>query len=251
MQPYLEIFGNKIPSYGFLLAVAYAAAFICALLRRKKYDMSLLDTTVAMFMAGFGALMGGKIFYVLQGIPEFIYLHNETGMNFLEYFNSAGFIYYGGFIGCMLMLLLCAKVYAIPALKLTDALLPALPLAQSIGRVGCFLAGCCYGMPLKGGIIMTQQSHEMFGVALLPVQLIEAVACIALFIVMLVYESKPRRPGGMLCFYFVGYGIIRFVLEFFRYDDIRGFVSVLSVSQWISLGLIAVGLVVFIIRRKK
>lgn len=254
MYPYLEIFHKQIPSYGTLLLLGFAAAFIVAMLRHKINGLSKTDTLVAMFMVGAGALIGGKLFHVIQGLPGYFAVSVPAGVSFIDYFNNAGLVYYGGFIGAILMLMLFCAVYKEPFWRVLDALLPSLPLAQAIGRVGCFLAGCCWGMPYEHGFFISPNSpiaEAPKDVALLPVQLIESACTLVLFIAMTAYGRKVRKPGKILALYCLGYGITRFVLEFFRYDAVRGFLGSFSVSQWISLILIAAGIFFWFFYRPK
>ncbi|MDL2237561.1 prolipoprotein diacylglyceryl transferase [Christensenellaceae bacterium OttesenSCG-928-K19] len=244
MHPFFTILGTQIPAYGTMLLLAYFAALIVAILRHKTNGMSPLDVFVAMILAGAGAFLGGKLFAVIQGLPLFFELQATTGLTFYKYFTSqAGMVFYGGFIGCILFILLFCVIYKIPAWKVLDTLLPSLPLAQAIGRVGCFLAGCCYGIPCEHGVYFTNSivAYIPKDIPLLPVQLIEAACVLGLFIVMVYYGKKARKPGKVLSLYLLGYGVIRFVLEFFRYDAIRGVYGGLSTSQWISILLIALG----------
>lgn len=237
-----------------MLLLGFAAALIVAMLRHKINGLSKTDTLVAMFMVGAGALIGGKLFYVIQGLPDYFAIGIPAGVSFIDYFNAAGLVYYGGFIGAILMLMLFCKVYKEPFWGVVDSLLPSLPLAQAIGRVGCFLAGCCWGMPYEHGFFISPDSPIAAApkdVALLPVQLIESACTLALFIAMAVYGRKVRKPGKIFAMYCLGYGVIRFVLEFFRYDAVRGFVGSFSVSQWISLILIALGIFFWFFYRRK
>ena len=266
MYPILHLFGQEVPSYGFMLIIAFAAAFIVAMLRHKINGISKLDTLVAMLLAGVGAFLGGKLFYAIQGLPQFFELQARLNINFLDYLTQyAGLVYYGSFIGCVLMLLLFCVLYKISFWKMIDALLPSLPLAQAIGRVGCFMAGCCYGMPFEHGFVIHSADlaqhdavHSIAGLAprdvpLLPVQLIEASCVLALFFIMVYYGRQTRPPGKVFSIYLIGYGAIRFILEFFRYDAIRGFAGGLSISQWVSIILITLGLyfAIFYRPRKK
>ena len=105
---------------------------------------------------------------------------------------------------------------------LMDTLLPALPLAQTFGRIGCLLAGCCYGVPVSWGVWMDPASGAPADTALLPVQLLEALGTAGLCLLLLRIGSVRRSPGFLLGTYLVCYSILRFVLEFYRYDSIRG-----------------------------
>ena len=122
-------------------------------------------------------------------------------------------------------------------------LVPALPLFHAFGRVGCFLAGCCYGIPAPAGwlgVTFPASAVEApSGVPLLPVQLYEAAGCVLLFL-LLDHLTDRGWPGGrLLALYLALYAVFRFLLEFLRGDAVRGSLGPLSTSQVISLAVLA------------
>ena len=122
-------------------------------------------------------------------------------------------------------------------------LVPALPLFHAFGRVGCFLAGCCYGIPAPAGwlgVTFPASAIEApSGVPLLPVQLYEAAGCVLLFL-LLDHLTDRGWPGGrLLALYLALYAVFRFLLEFLRGDAVRGSLGPLSTSQVISLAVLA------------
>jgi phosphatidylglycerol:prolipoprotein diacylglycerol transferase len=119
-----------------------------------------------------------------------------------------------------------------------DGLVPSVPLAHAFGRLGCFFAGCCYGVPSAFGLEFNASELAPHGVKLLPVQLIEAGCNLLLFVLLLVLSRFCRRRGLLTGTYLAAYAVMRFVLEFFRYDAERGVFWGLSTSQWISLLLL-------------
>lgn len=164
-----------------------------------------------------------------------------------KFFNSllyGGFVFYGGFIGLILCLLLYCFLFGKPLLKVFDMIAHALPLVQSFGRIGCFVSGCCYGIPVAEpfGIALIHPPAELKGVPLLPVQLIESVCCLCIFVALLIFGRKKRDDGVIMGLYMLLYGVVRFISEFFRYDSVRGIWGALSTSQWISIFVVAAGL---------
>ena len=122
----------------------------------------------------------------------------------------------------VLFVLMTAKLVGAPVWSVLDTILPSIPLMHAFGRVGCFTAGCCYGIPSDWGFYFDASPIAPHGVRLLPVQLIESACLLVLFFLMYHYGKQKRLPGKMLAFYLIGYGVIRFILEFFRYDAFRG-----------------------------
>ncbi len=243
MYPYTQIFGISLSTYGLLIMIGFAFGVAVALLRRKINGVRIDDTIACLVLAAAGALLGGKFFFVAQdmlsGFPEF--LERVQSIGFLSYFAGAGLVYYGGFIGGILFLLLAIKIVRVSPWPMLDTILPSIPLAHAFGRLGCLAAGCCYGIPSEIGFYFNASPFAPHDERLLPIQLIEAVCVFGLFGFMFLYGKQKRTPGRILSIYLIGYGVIRFILEFFRYDAIRGFYGALSVSQWVSLILIALG----------
>ncbi|MEG2625949.1 MAG: prolipoprotein diacylglyceryl transferase [Christensenella sp.] len=241
MCPITEIFGFSLSTYAILVIVGFVLGIIAAILRRKINSVRTDELIACVLIAGVGALFGAKLFYMAQGFPEFLVRAEQTGYTFLQYFNDAGLVYYGGLIGGILFLFLSAKIIKAPVWGLIDTVLPTIPLMHALGRIGCLMAGCCYGIPSPLGFYFNASPFAPHNVQLLPIQLIEAVCLFALCAFMLWYSRKKRTPGRVLSCYLIGYGIIRFILEFFRYDAYRGIYGAFSVSQWVSLIMIALG----------
>ncbi|OVE77059.1 hypothetical protein BVX98_03730, partial [bacterium F11] len=159
---------------------------------------------------------------------------------------EGGLVFYGGFLAGFLLLLLYSRFREISWLTLGDAFAAPLFLAQSLGRIGCFAAGCCYGKPTESfvGVTFTKtESLAPLHVALHPTQLYSSLGNFLLFLGVL-YLGHKRPPRGVLfASYLLGYGVFRLLIEFVR-DDFRGpTLSTLFPSQWISLaGIIGGGL---------
>lgn len=242
MCPVITLFGFDVSTYAVLIIIGFCAGLAVALLRHKINGLRVDDILVCLLIAAGGALFGAKLFYVVQGFGDFLIRARETGYTFFEYFRDAGLVYYGGFIGGILFLLLGAKVTGAPLWAMVDTVLPSVPLMHAIGRIGCIFAGCCFGMPSNIGFYFNASPFAPHGVKLFPIQLIEALCLLGLFFFMLYYGRKKRENGKVLSLYLIAYGIIRFILEFFRYDAYRGIYGALSISQWVSIVLIALGL---------
>lgn len=250
MLPVIPFFGLEIPSYTLMLAAGFTAGLFTALRRRSVYHLRTEVIVAACFIAGIGALLGGKLFYVLQGLPEFLQYAGTQGISFLDYFNRAGLVFYGGMAGTLFFLFLSAVLLHEPHWAVFDTLLPALPLAQAFGRVGCFLVGCCYGMPSAFGILMNPEGLAPADEPRLPVQLYEAAGTLLLFFILYRLNARKQPHGCLLGIYLLFYGVLRFVLEFLRGDEVRGFVGSLSVSQTVSLGVIAAGFLLLVYARQ-
>ena len=127
--------------------------------------------------------------------------------------------------------------------------MPAVALGQAFGRIGCFLAGCCYGIETDSAfaVVFPENGHSPAGVPLVPTQLVmsalDFLHCIALCVFLA--KGKRRTHGQALGLYFVFYSIGRFLVEFIRGDAERGHVGPLSTSQFIAIFMLIFGLIMF------
>ena len=199
MCPVTEIFGFSISTYSLLIIIGFVLGIVVAIFRRKVNGMRVDDLITCLMITAVGALLGAKLFFMAQGFPDFLARARDTGYTFFEYFSSAGLVYYGGFIGGILFLLLGAKVTGVSVWPLMDTALPSVPLMHAVGRLGCLSAGCCFGVPSEIGFYFDASPFAPHGVKLLPVQLIESLCLFALFFFhgLLRQEKKRTRKGSL------------------------------------------------------
>ncbi len=176
--------------------------------------------------------LGAKLFF-LYTIPSEL---SSTLMQETSFWLGGGFVFYGGFLGGLLYLVILKGLQFPLNKKILWSLVPALTLGHAIGRFGCFLAGCCYGKEtdLIWGI-------HLHGVSRHPTQLLEFFLLLILGLFLL--KSK-RSKKILISVYLVSYGFIRIFIESLRGDLIRGMWGPLTPSQWISLALILAGIAV-------
>jgi phosphatidylglycerol---prolipoprotein diacylglyceryl transferase len=245
MHPILFDFGwLRLPTYGTLFALALIAAIytVIRLGRREGLDGGqLLDFSTWLLIVG---LLGSKLLLILTDWSSFGSLSAVFSWNTLQ---AAG-VFYGGFAAATFFAIWYIKVYHLPMLKIFDVYVPGIVLAQSIGRLGCFAAGCDYGKPTSSflGVVFTNPiSHDFTGVPLnvpiYPTQVIESLATFLIFGILLWRYGKKKYDGQIFIIYLTLYGVARFLIEFLRGDENRGFVfnHLLSTSQFIAI--IAIG----------
>lgn len=192
-------------------------------------------------------LFWGLFLFAWIGAKLLFYFTYPSGesMSFIgevSFWMGGGFVFYGGFIGGVLYLLLFKLFDRKLSLELLWPMLPALSIGHAIGRIGCFLAGCCYGKPTTWAWGIFLHNHYRH-----PTQLIEAIGLLWLGIYLMRSRVSKLR---LLANYLWMYGLLRFAVEALRGDDIRGHWGILSPSQWISLFLISLGCL-FLIRKNK
>jgi len=241
------VFGTEVAMYGLMILTGLAAGIVAAVARSKTTGQRKDDLIFASIYGAMGAAVGAKILYLITILPEIIgnldYLigHPDEAYALL----GGGFVFYGGLIGGVAAIMLYCRQYKLRFFPLMEALIPSVPLVHAFGRIGCFFAGCCYGIvfPPPIGLYFHKSPVAPHDVPLFPVQLLEAALNLIIFAVLLYVAGKRRRPGFVLGFYLVMYTIARFMLEYLRYDEHRGVYSGLSTSQWISVVLFAAGLI--------
>ena len=246
MYPFLTIGNFKLPMYGLCILIGAALGVYAAMRRAKKTTIDPDDVLYSITYTAIGAILGGKALYVLtswETISANASFYFSSFEGFREFF-SYGFVFYGGLLGGLAVFIPYCIIRKLNLGEMINLIIPSVPLVHGIGRIGCFLAGCCYGLPMDPpwGVYFNS-AMAPHGVALFPVQLLEAALNILLFCFLYNYAKKPRKPGRILGLYLICYGVERFFLEYLRYDAIRGFFMGISTSQWISLVLVPVGLV--------
>ncbi len=173
--------------------------------------------------------IGAKVFFLITTKQN----SNELFLN-TSFWLGGGFVFYGGLIFGFLYVLLLKVITPKLSLDYIFPALPALLLGHAVGRIGCFLAGCCYGQPTN--IFWRIHLHGEYRH---PTQLIEAFCLMVLFTYIL--KSKKEK-NFLIAFYFISYGILRFNVEFLRGDSIRGNWFGLATSQWISIVILCIGI---------
>lgn len=257
MHPILIDFGFfQLPSYGVLLATAVVVALWTLRLRADRAGMDgtrLVDFGLWLVI---WALIGAKLLLVLVELPRYI---RDPAAVFGTI--RAGGVFLGGFVAAVVAAIILLRRYQLPALASFDVLSPSLALGHAIGRIGCLLAGCCWGAScdLPWAITYTnpiaaQNLGTPLGQSLHPFPVYSSLFNIGLYLLLAAYYKRRPASGRVFATYMVLYGAARFLLEWTRGDAIRGFVfgGALSTSQLISLALIftGAGLHLWISRRK-
>lgn len=241
MFPYIEIFGRMIPTYGICMAIGILTTCTGACLQAYRKNLSVPDLLVIAASSILGVLIGAKVLYNLVSFGVIGSMKMLATGKIMELTANAGFVFYGGMIGGLIGTLTASRLFGIsPRIYYTSAV-PFIPIGHAIGRIGCFLAGCCYGKPSSLPIAV-RFPHSMSGVspeiAVIPIQLIEAFGDLAIAIYLFAKYGNRADGDNSLLEYGALYAIMRFLLEFWRGDSIRGEFGPFSTSQWISILLV-------------
>lgn len=231
-----------IYGYGLMVAIAIIAAYVLSEYRAKKKGLDYEHIFTLAIWCLIGGTLGSKLLY-------FITIWKDIMKNpaiILDFQN--GFVVYGGIIGGIIGGFFYCRYKKWNFWEYFDLVMPQMALAQGIGRIGCFLAGCCYGKKTESsiGIVFHDSAYAPNEVKLVPTQLLSAAFDIGLFAVLLFIDKKKKAHGQVAGAYLVLYSIGRFIIEFFRGDLERGSVGALSTAQFIAIFLCAAGVVIFL-----
>lgn len=249
MFPSFEVLGRTVGSYGLCAIAGLLVCGLVACLLARRYKIAYEDIILLIVVIGVSLLIGGHIMFGITNTNKLIALFGKASSYSLKQFFGylityfGGMVFYGGFLGACAGLLIYTKYSKVVERKIAfDLFAVSIPLFHVFGRIGCFLSGCCYGMECEFGFIVHGNTliPEINDVRRLPVPLIEAGCNLLIFLVLLRMFLKKKENGKMIFYYMLIYPVVRFTLEFFRGDAIRGFLFGLSTSQWISIGLFVV-----------
>ncbi len=262
-------FGQAFDTYPIVLGFSFLLAFIY-LLRAARYHhldrIVVIDLAIVVLIS---SILGAKLLFIATRWQEdyarlFQQLLHSWHQPLLAVddvlrFWSGGLVFYGGFIAASVAAIGYLFIRRLPIAVYCDLMAPAIGIGLGFGRgLGCFLAGCCFGRPtdLSWGVIFPPgaPSYLAYGpnCAVHPVQLYEAALAVVLAVALHFYRQQARYRGQVSAGFLIGYSVVRFGLEYFRGDLVRGYWGSLSTSQWISLGvgLIGVGTMIFARARK-
>lgn len=237
MHIFINIHGFSIPSYGLFITLGLILANITAflILHHRREDIN--DFIILEASGMLGAFLGSKLLYLLVSLKDISW--DRLSLSYFSRLMQGGFVFYGGLLGALVFIVAAGRLFQIDAVSYLKNYIFLLPFLHAFGRIGCFMAGCCYGMPYSGpgAVIFPDNSLALPGVSLFPVQIVEAVLlfCISAILIALCLNGKETYS---IAVYLILYGVIRFLLEFLRYDQRRGIFYHLSVSQWISILII-------------
>ncbi len=229
-----------IHGYGLMIGIGIVLAFIAGtyLAKKKGIDADeLFNLTTISVIGGFAC---AKVLFCIVEWDSFV-------KNPLGTLGSSGFVVYGGIIGGILLCALYCKIKKLPFWKYFDTVLPAVAIAQGFGRIGCFLAGCCYGRETDSfvGIAFHNSKFAPNDVKLIPTQLFSSAGCFIMAAVLFAYSRKERKDARTGALYLIMYSIGRSVIEYFR-NDYRGAIGILSTSQFISIFILIAGIILFV-----
>lgn len=247
--------------YGIMVALAFLSGFFLMAVRARKYQLNKENIADLLLFAMVGGILGARLLYVFRNWSEYA---DQLGRILM--ITEGGLVFYGGFIGGILTVVLACRLRHWPPANVADLAAPAIPLGHALGRIGCFLNGCCFGNPhshfpncqypansaasvchFKKGLI---ESYHAVPLPVFPIQLVAAVLNLLICLILLGIERKKKLQGRLFPAYLVLYSIARFTTEFFRGDYVeRG--EGLTYTQWICILVFTVGIALIVIMTKR
>ena len=245
MHPFLfdwVVFGYHIrpPSYGVMLALSFSLAYFVSIHRALKLGDDPKHVENLFLIVVLGSVLGSRLFHVLFEEPAYYAANPGKILAVWE----GGYTLYGAMLTCIFFIYLYCRKKKIDYLNFADIAALATGAGISLGRVGCFLAGCCWGKPTQCFLGVKFTHPETFAgiknVLVHPSQLYESFGTLMIFF-YLWWRFKDRKYKGQIFFHgLMLYSIVRFLIEYFRGDEYRGYVfnGLVSYSQLVSLAIL-------------
>ena len=268
----------QIPAhtYGLLIAIAFLVAMSMAARAAERSGLNrdkVLDLSFGILIA---AMIGSRVLFIIVNWDE--YAHDLVG---IVQFWKGGLVFYGGFIGAVLVSVWYMRKHRMSFFPYADAIIPSVAIGHAIGRLGCFAAGCCWGaacdphlpwaarFPPDSLAYQSQVASHLIppgalrSIPIHPTQLYESLGELCIFVALSLWATRKRFHGELLALYLILYAPLRATIETMRGDEERGRVLNflgpwargawwnLSTSELISVGIFAVGVALFVLLSRR
>jgi len=238
-------------TYGLFVAIGFFVGILVTIRLGKTEGFSAQQVMDMSFIILLSAIIGSRVMYVLINASYY----TRQPLDMLKIWQG-GLVFSGGIIGVVLTMIWYIKRHDLPLGKVADLWAPAIAIGQCIGRIGCFMAGCCYGKPtdLKWGVTFTH-THALcpLNISLHPAQLYSSISGLIIFGVVMLLYSKRKFEGQIFLWFLILHSTARLALERFRGDD-RGLLlnSNMSMTQFVAiLILISAAGILLVVKAKK
>jgi phosphatidylglycerol:prolipoprotein diacylglycerol transferase len=228
-----------VHTYGFLVALGVALGLWFVYVQAKKQGLEAPRIVDASFYIILVSLIGAKLVLLFGKFSYYVRYPGEL----LSLARSGG-VFQGGLAFGVILAILYFHRHQLPTWKVADLAGPALALGHGFGRIGCFMAGCCFGRDCEaplGVIFKSQYAHDLTGIPIgrpiYPVQLFESALNFINFLVLFLILRRRTFDGQVFSFYIMNYSVIRFFTEFFRGDHPEGVFVLRGSSPFLSLTL--------------
>ena len=253
MHPDLFSIGPfTLHTYGLCVAVGFLVALLVMVKIGKSAGIKPQQTMDMGFLIILAAIIGSRIMYVLMNVSYYI----ERPMDMFKIWQG-GLVFSGGIICVVLTVIWYTRKHHLSFWKVADLWAPAMAIGQGIGRIGCFMAGCCYGRPSGSnwGVVFTDP-HALapLNIPLYPTQLYSSLSGFVIFLVLILMHTRKKFEGQVFLWLLVLHSTARLFVERFRGDD-RGVLlggSDMSITQLVTLLILIASIVaLFIFKRRQ
>lgn len=248
------LFGKaiKIYSYGFMVAMGFFIGFLLALRKARKAGINEDHIFSVTILSVIMALVGGRVFYIILNWNDF--LANPK----VYILSREGFVFLGGFVFAVIAAITFVKLKKLKLWVIADIFAPSIPIGHAIGRLGCFLNGCCFGKPTDGACGMIFPAESVAGYlhpfeSLIPTQIFSSLGNFLIFVALTIIYRNKKFNGQVFALYFIIYPIFRFLIEFIRgdYGDNQYYFLNLTLSQITGFFILIFGIAGYLILKKR
>ena len=260
----LDFLDGKTNWYLICGAAGLAASILVVLLLIRRRHVTKSAFIYLYILAAIGLFVGGHLLFFLVGLPDFLRTEAPNIHSFQDFLTSfsyaaSGMVFYGGLLCVLLFLYLYCKRAKLPVRRYMNIMVVTFPLFHFFGRIGCTLSGCCYGIEYHGLFALTYPASaitegvndHLADFSRFPVQPLEALLELLLFIILLLLYLKKGDAFNVTGTYLLSYSVIRFFDEYLRGDTARGIFGPFSTSQWISLAIFIGTVIVLLVVKKR
>ncbi len=228
MLPVIQIGFFNIYTFQIILGISFYICYLYLLFAKPYHWLHRKSHIYTMIWALVLGAAGGKM------LSAFTMYVQDNGKSFFYHLTHSGSVFYGILVTGFCTAYIVSKKYRIDFSRYASEVAEVLPLGQAIGRIGCFMNGCCYGREYDGpmGMLYPVGNEK---IKVFPTWFVESFVCLALFLFFRKKRFEQSRYSFLV--YFIVYGNSRFFIEFMRGDDIRGIYGGISTSQIISIVL--------------
>ncbi len=238
-------------TYGLFVATGFLAGLMVTIKIGKANGVTAQQTMDIGFLMIVAAIIGSRLLYILMNISHYM----ERPLDVFKMWQG-GLVFSGGIVCVILAVIWYTRRHQLPFWKMADMWAPAMAIGQGIGRIGCFMAGCCYGKPTgsRWGLVFTNpHSLAPLNISLHPTQLYSSVGNLIIFFILMRLHRKKRFDGQVFLWLLVLHSTARLFVERFRGDD-RGMVfeSGMTITQLLTLMILVAAIVaLFIFKRRQ
>ena len=232
------MFNTKIPLYGIIIIISIILGLINIYIRTKKFEFTKEERMAIILYIIIGVFFGSKLLTFILNFKKYNGFFDIT---------KVGLSSYGGLIAMILMMLLFAIQFKKDKMTMLYIICSSVPLMYGIGKIGCFVAGCCYGIEYSGPlhIVYNYSLSAPKGVALFPVQICESITFLLIYLFIVKMENKLSKEYLVSCTFILG-GLCKFIWDFFRYNPTN---NLFTPNKIISLFFIILGFIIYIYYR--